>query len=95
MRKQKKHFRGISFNLDRFFFRNLILIISGVFIWRGMWGIIDFFGHNFFGYGEYSELLNSNLFIADHVFSIIFGIILMYLIDTHLEPPFEEENRRV
>jgi hypothetical protein len=91
--KKKKGFHGISMSLDKFFFRNLVLIISGVFIWRGMWGLIDLSGQNFFNYGDYANFLNSNLFIADHVFSIIIGLVMMYLVDTHLEPPFEEENR--
>lgn len=72
MKKVKKVFKGISFQLDELFFRNLTIILASVLIWRGSWNLLDKFLF------PDSPLLSS-------FFSIIFGIFLLFIFDSEVE----------
>lgn len=71
MKRQKKP-KGLSFKLDKYFLRNLVVVLGVVMVWRGLWDIVD------------KYFLPGNPLLSD-VFSIIIGILLLYLPDSNLD----------
>lgn len=72
MLKTKKIFRGLSFKFDALFFRNLILILATILIWRGVWNLADKF---FF----------ADSFITSNTLTIIIGLALLFIFDSEVE----------
>lgn len=72
MEKARKILKGLSFKFDTLFFRNLTIILAAIFIWRGMWNILDMY------------FLPENFLLSNFV-CIIFGIFLLYIFDSEFE----------
>ncbi len=72
MAKRKKHFKGMSFIRDHYFLRNITIIFSAIFIWRGVWNLLD----------HYLLPMNPDL---SNIISILIGIILLLIFDKELE----------
>lgn len=71
MKKNSKKFHGLSFKLDKYFFRNLVIALAVVLFWRGMWGLMDVF------------LFPDNE-VLSYGASILAGFIGFYLVDGDL-----------
>jgi len=67
--KIKEIKKQFSFKLDRYFFKNLLIVTAVVFIWRGIWNLIDIY------------FLPSNELISN-VLTILIGLFLLYLPDS-------------
>lgn len=61
-------------NLLRYFAKNMIIVVSLVLIWRGIWYILDFIDINFVG---------SHVYTA--IGGIILGLLLLYIPDHDLK----------
>lgn len=67
LKRSKKLFRWLSLRWDEYFVHNMVIGISVIMIWVGVWGIVD--------------SLVANYGIRWRIGSIIVGIVLLYLID--------------
>jgi len=61
-------------NLFRYFAKNIIVVISLVLIWRGIWYVLDFIDVRFVG---------SHIYTA--IGGILLGLVLLYLPDKDLK----------
>ncbi len=68
MKKRKELFSGLSFNWDKGFIRNLVIVIGVVGVWRGMWDLFD------------TYFFPGNKLLSD-LLSILLGLVLLYLPD--------------
>jgi hypothetical protein len=72
MKKNRKVLSGLSFKLDKLFFRNLTLLLSAILMWTGVEHILSEY------FIKYSVFRNS-------VIVIIVGIILLFVFDSEIE----------
>lgn len=79
MKKNRKILSGLSFKLDKLFFRNLTLLLSAVLIWTGVEHILS----------EY--FIKYNIFRNGFIL-IILGIILLFVFDSEIED--EDKNKK-
>jgi uncharacterized membrane protein YbhN (UPF0104 family) len=81
MARKRKIFSGLSFKLDTLFFRNLTLLLAAIFIWRGIWNLLDtyFIPHDKF---------LSNIII------ILIGIFLLFVFDSEVEEEARAKRKR-
>lgn len=70
--KKKSKKLGISLRMAPDFLIKIIIVLGVIFIWRGMWNIMDKF------------FLPDN-FLFSNIFGIIIGLILIYLPDSDLD----------
>ena len=68
---KKKRF-SISLKPTKTFFSMLLVAISIIFIWRGVWNLLD-------------EFLLPENFIASNVLGILVGILILYLPDKDIK----------
>lgn len=68
----KSKLRGLSLRFDPYFIRNLTIILAAIFIWRGIWNLLDFY------------LFPGNI-ILSNIMSIALGIILLFIFDTEFD----------
>ncbi|MEK7503282.1 MAG: hypothetical protein AAB556_02455 [Patescibacteria group bacterium] len=61
-------------NIFRYFAKNLVIVVSLVLIWRGLWYILDYIDLNFVG---------SHIYTA--IGGIILGLLLLYIPDHDLK----------
>ncbi|MCF7831014.1 hypothetical protein K9M41_03415 [Candidatus Gracilibacteria bacterium] len=78
-KKFKENIKGISLRWDKGFVRNLIVVIGVVFVWRGMWNLIDEY---FFPEMSYAW---------NNIISILLGILILYLPDSSVHELGENE----
>lgn len=69
--KQTSRKSGLSFKPRKYFFRDLIIVIGVVLVWRGIWHLADRF------------LFPENPFLSE-ILSIVCGLFLLYLPDGDL-----------
>ncbi len=71
----------LSLRRNDIFVRNMVLVLGAVFIWRGVWNILD---HYFFPH----DWLLSNLL------SVGFGVFLVFLLDEEIKHDMKDEERK-
>ena len=61
-------------NLFRYFAKNIVIVVSLVLIWRGIWYVFDYLDLNFFGTHSYTA-----------IGGFILGLLLLYIPDKDLK----------
>lgn len=70
--KKKKDYKGFSLKLDKYFFRNLLVVLGVVMVWRGIWDLLDYY------------FFPGNQLLSD-VLSIVIGVLILYLPDSNID----------
>ncbi len=77
--KLKEGLAGLSLHWDKNFLRNLVVVIGVVFVWRGIWNLMDKY---FFPNMPYAW---------NNIVSSLLGILILYLPDSSTDELGENE----
>ena len=64
----KKSGYGLSLRPNKVFFRSLVVALAVIFIWRGVWNLLD-------------KFFLTDSFVVSNVVGIVIGLMLLYLPD--------------